>query len=85
MLIHTLAQYSTFGSGSYELSSLKRMTGTESFKELPDNQKKCTVHNREGCQTQKYLGAVQKKCKCIPWALQAEQNKIEVRKKRISK
>ena len=80
VFIHTLAQYSTFGSGSYELSSLKRMTGTESFKELPDNQKECTVLNREECQNQKFLDAVQKNRKCIPWILQTGQSKIEVRK-----
>ena len=68
--IHTLAQYSTFGPGSYGMSSLKRMTGTESFQQLPDHQKKCLVHNREECQTRKYLDQVQRECNCSPWALQ---------------
>ena len=81
--IHTLAQYSTFGPGSYGMSTLKRMTGTESFKQLPDHQKKCLVHNREECQTQKYLNQVQTECDCIPWALQTEQGKNQVRTKLI--
>ena len=76
--IHTLAQYSTFGPGSYGMSTLKKMTGTESFEELPDHQKKCLVHNREECQTQKYLDQVQRECKCIPWALQNSQYKYKV-------
>ena len=71
--IHTLARYTTFGHGSYAMSTLKRMTGTKSFKQLPDYQKKCLVHNREDCQSQKYLEQLQKNCKCIPWAFQNEQ------------
>ena len=74
--IHTLARYTTFGHGSYAMSTLKRMTGTKSFKQLPDYQKKCLVHNRDDCQTQKYLEQLQKKCKCIPWALKTDQVKI---------
>ena len=76
--IHTLAQYSTFGPGSYGMSTLKKMTGTKSFEELPNHQKKCLVHNREECQTQKYLDQVQRECKCIPWALQNSQYKYKV-------
>ena len=71
--IHTLAQYINFGPGSFGMSALKKMTGTESFKQLPEYQKKCLVHNREDCQTEKFLDQVQKECKCIPWALQTEQ------------
>ena len=47
VFIHTLAQYTTFGPGSYAMTTLKKMTGTSSFEQLPDNQKKCVVHNRE--------------------------------------
>ena len=79
VFIHTLAQYSTFGPGSYGMSSLKRMTGTESFQQLPDHQKKCTVHNREKCQTQKYLDRVQIECNCTPWALQTDQGENQVK------
>ena len=73
VFIHTLAQYKTFGPGSAAMSTLKKMTGTKSFKQLPGFQRKCLVHNREECQTQKFLDQVQKECKCIPWALQTDQ------------
>ena len=66
--IHTLAQYNGHGSGDYKLNSLKRMTATDSFKQLPDNQKNCSVHIREQCQTMKFLNHVQNNCKCNPWA-----------------
>ena len=74
-----LAQSSMLGSGSYGMSSLKRMTGTESFKRLPDGQKKCFVHNREECQTRKYLDQVKSECMCTPWALQPDQGKNQVK------
>ena len=79
VFIHTLAQYTTFGPGSYGMSALKRMTGTKSFQQLPDHQKKCLVHTREKCQTQKYLEQVQRECKCIPWALQTDQGENQVK------
>ena len=78
VFIHTLAQYTTFGPGSCGLSALKRMTGTESFKQLPNHQKKCVVHNREECQTEKYKDQVQRECNCSPWALQTDQDKNQV-------
>ena len=73
VFVNTLAQFTTFGRGYYAMTMLKKMTGTSSFKQLPDDQKKCFVHNREECQTQKYLDRVQKECKCMPWSLQNEQ------------
>ena len=76
VFIHTLAHHTTFRPGSYAMNMLKKMTGTESFKQLPDNQKKCLVHNREECQTQKYLEQVQKECICLPWDLQTNQVEI---------
>ena len=79
VFIHTLAQYTTFGPGSYGLSNLKKMTGTKNFKQLPDHQKRCLVHNREECQTQKYLDQVQRECNCIPWPLGTDLDKNQVK------
>ena len=69
VFIHTFGQYTTFGSGSFEMSVLKKLTGTESFEQLPDNKKKCQVHKRVECQTAKYLDQVQAECRCVPWSL----------------
>ena len=71
--IHTLAQFTVFGPGSYEMSTLKKMTGTSSFLQLPEDEKMCFVHNREDCQTQNYLEEVRRNCNCIPWALQIDR------------
>ena len=77
--IHTLAQYFTFGPGSYGMSTLKKMTGTERFNQLPDHQKKCLVHNKEECQTQNYLNQVLRECNCIPWPLGTDLDKNQVK------
>ena len=78
VFIHTLAQYTAYGPGSYGLSALKKMTGTTAFQQLPDEQKKCQDHNREECQTQRYLDQVQRECSCIPWTLlQTDKNQVK--------
>ena len=79
--IHTLAQFTAYGPGTFSMSGLKRMTGTKSFKQLPDKQKKCVVHNREECQTQKYLDQVERNCDCHPWDLKTDWNKKQVENK----
>ena len=79
VIVHTLAQFTTYGSGSYAMSALKKMTGTNSFLQLPEEDKMCFVHDREDCQTQKYLKQVHTKCKCIPWALKTDKNKNQVK------
>ena len=76
VFVNTLAQYTSFGPGSYAMNSLKKMTGTKSFQKLPESQKKCRVHDREVCQTKNYLEQVQEECKCLPWSLQTDQVKI---------
>ena len=78
LLVHSLAQFTTFGPGSYGMTSLKRMTHTKSFEQLPETQKKCIAHNRETCQTQKYLEQVEKECRCVPWDLANEQTRNKV-------
>ena len=67
--IHTLSSFSGFKAGSYALSSLKQMTGTSGFLNLPDNQKRCQVEVREDCLRLKLSHELQKQCGCIPWAI----------------
>ena len=76
--IHTLAQHTAFGPGAYAMHTLKKMTGTTSFYQMPDSQKKCQVHSREECQTEIFLNQVRNSCSCVPWALTTENNAIEV-------
>ena len=79
VFIHTLEPHTIFGPGSYGMSTLKKMTGTERFNQLPDHQKKCLVHNKEECQTQNYLNQVLRECNCIPWPLGTDLDKNQVK------
>ena len=82
--IHTLAEHEAFGPGAYAIHSLKKMTGTDSFYQLPDIQKechRCSKHQRscrEKCQTEMFLTQVRGNCGCFPWALTTENSKIKV-------
>ena len=77
--VHTLAQYTAFGSGEYAMYALKKKSGTDSFKQLPDQQKKCHNHNREQCETNMFFEQIEKNCNCVPWALVADDNSELVR------
>ena len=70
--VHTLAQYTAYGPGAYAMAALKRMKGTESFEQLPDSQKNCQVHNREECETKRFMDRIHTKCNCVPWTLDAD-------------
>ena len=67
--LNTLARFTSFKSGSYAISALKRMTGTDNFLELPVGQKKCQIETFEACWTKMYVESVQSQCGCVPWAL----------------
>ena len=76
--IHTLAQYTAYGPGTYMLHAIKKMTGTKSFEDLPDQQKKCQVHDIEECQTKLFLDQVKTSCDCVPWALVPDNSSEKV-------
>ena len=67
LYIHTLSGFSGSRAGSYAMSSLKQMTGTSGFLNLPDDQKRCQVEVSKDCQPFHFLEELQKQCGCIPW------------------
>ena len=67
--LNTLSSFTDYNVGSYAMTSLKKMTGTESFLKQTDEQKKCRIGTFEDCQAKSYIDTVQKKCGCVPWAL----------------
>ena len=69
LYIHTLSGFSGFSAGSYAMDSLKHMTGTPGFMNLPDDQKRCQIELYEDCQESKFFGQLQEMCGCIPWAI----------------
>ena len=69
MYIHTLSQHTIGGSGVYALTSLKKMTGTQSFLDLPEQKKECQVGSTEDCLAEKLIAEIKDHCFCIPWHL----------------
>ena len=76
--LNTLAQHVDYRAGSYAMTSLKRMTGTDNFLKLPDDQKKCQFETFEECTAKAFKKDVESQCGCVPWALSSSLN-LEVR------
>ena len=76
--IHTLSQgmssYSGYRAGSYGMSSLKKMSGTTRFLQLPEDTIDCKLETFEECNTNLFIEQVQAQCGCVPWALTAVVN-----------
>ena len=73
--IHTLTGFSSYKAGSYVMSDLKKITGTDSFLALPEETKSCQVETFKECQTQKYVEDILEKCDCVPWSLSSALTK----------
>ena len=69
--LSTLARTSITKPGTYAMASLKKMTGTDNFLNLPDNTKGCQIEAQESCHNRRYVEELQKQCNCLPWALGA--------------
>ena len=67
--LNLLSSFSDHRAGSYAMSSLKKITGTESFLGQTEEKKKCMLETREDCQNKIYMANVQEKCGCFPWSL----------------
>ena len=67
--IDILGSFSDSRPGSFAMYSLKKMTGTEGFLNLPTEKKKCQVETYELCQNRNYITEVQTQCGCVPWTL----------------
>ena len=67
--IPTLSKLRAQAVGTFSLSDIKQMTGSEKFLEKKDFAKGCSEVDFEECQSQKFLENVQKDCNCVPWQL----------------
>ena len=67
--LNILSSFTDYRAGSYALTALKKMTGTDSFLKQTDEEKKCSIEALEDCQARSYIDRVQEKCGCVPWAL----------------
>ena len=67
--LDTLSSFTDSRAGSYAMTALKKMIGTDSFLKQTDEEKKCRIETVEDCQARSYIDRVQEKCGCVPWAL----------------
>ena len=70
VFVQTHSRFSTFKSGSFAISSPKRMVGTQGFMEFPDDIKKCQVEALEECHVNNFFRNVKEECSCVPWGLE---------------
>ena len=66
---NTLSIFSNSKAGSFSMTVLKKMTGTEGFMKLSDDRKNCASRSFEACHTERYIEEVQRLCGCVPWTL----------------
>ena len=67
--LSTLSSFTDHRAGSYALTALKKITGTENFLKQPNAVKKCITGTYEECQATTYIENVLKQCGCVPWVL----------------
>ena len=67
--LNTLSSFTAYKSGSYGMTALKKITGTESFLKQTDEDKKCRIETKEECEAKSFIEAVEQKCGCVPWAI----------------
>ena len=63
--IKTLSSFKAFGSGSYKMTSVKKLRGTEDFLAMSQEEKKCNLEDYEECRRRSLF----EKCQCVPWEL----------------
>ena len=68
-----LSPLTDYTNGSYAMSALKKMTGTEGFLGLPDADKRCQTETSDEYNTQRFLEKVQAECHCTLWALDTKK------------
>ena len=67
--LSTLDRFVDTKPGSYAMTSMKKMTGTSSFLDLPENIKDCQIEDQQRCFSRRYVEELQNQCNCLPWAL----------------
>ena len=77
--IPTLSPLLLSEPGEYRLASLKLMTGTKSFTNLPHDVTKCYDGDFEACKNSKLRKASLRECGCMPWALKNFTDKVDLK------
>ena len=63
--IKIMSGFKSFGPGSYRMTSMKRLKGTNDFLSMSQVDRKCSLTDFEDCRRK----ALFQKCNCVPWEL----------------
>ena len=67
--LRLLTPFAGVGGGSYQLTSVKNVKGTDAFLDMEESERQCVHERIEECQNRKMY----KKCKCVPQEFQSIQ------------
>ena len=67
--IKTLSSFRAFGSGSYKMTSAKKLKGTEAFLGMPYGYRRCSIEDHRECRRR----SLYEKCLCVPFELRHMQ------------
>ena len=67
--IDTLEPFTSQTFASYALTSLKKMTSTQNFEEMSDEDKGCRMEARSECERNILVQKVTEMCQCVPFSL----------------
>ena len=67
--IDTLEPFTSETFASYALTSLKKMTSTQNFEEMLDEDKGCRMQPRSECERNILVQKVTEICQCVPFSL----------------
>ena len=67
--IDTLEPFTSETFASYALTSLKKMTSTQNFEEMSDDDKGCRMEARGDCERNILVQKVTEMCQCVPFSL----------------
>ena len=70
--IATPHRFTARRQGRYLMTDLKKMTGTKTFFNLPDEAKECQMGSEGECKSKKLRTELVNKCGCLPRALKLE-------------
>ena len=67
--LRLLTPFAGVGGGSYQLTSVKNVKGTDAFLDMEESERQCVHERTEECQNRKMY----EKCKCVPQEFQSIQ------------
>ena len=69
IFLDTMDGFSDNRDGSYRMTAIKKMVGTDSFMAMSDKERECHQETLQACQNRQFLEKIQRLCSCVPWAL----------------